>query len=315
METEMVIAVAKQGRRLLVVPLIAVLMMFLLFSPVQALTNDDCFKCHQEVNLTSGGLGGEMRSMFIDKKSFMNTLHGQKLACLDCHLKVDNKTHLRTGYRWLTCLTCHSRIKAYDPYQIREKLRRKGIKIPEKKMVGERYLQSVHGKALLAGKENAPNCYDCHTTHYPLAAKKPASTVNVAHLRQTCSRCHRERQRRGFFTSLAAFRVQAHRKGDLTYTFTRDACVDCHQGDAAHGEKHLNRAPCRRCHDRKLQPAGIMFGRFHLFPDYEQQYSIWLLRNIYGILFTILVLLLLSWGLYFGLRQLGRYYQNQKDKE
>jgi hypothetical protein len=310
----MVVAVKKRGRWLVMITF-AVWLILLAAGPVMALTNDDCFKCHKETNLAAGGLGGEMRSLFIDKARFMKTLHGQKLACLDCHIKADNKTHLRTGYRQVTCLTCHSQVEAYDPYKVREKLRRKGIKIPEKKMVGEHFLASVHGKALLAGKENAPNCYDCHTIHYPMAAKKAASTVNAAHLQQTCSRCHPERQPRGLFTRLATFRVQAHRKADLTYSYSRTACIDCHQGDAAHGEKELTKAPCRKCHQQKVQPAGLMFGRFHLFPNYDQQHSIWLLRNFYGILFSVLVLLLATWGLYAGLRRIGRYYQQQEEED
>ncbi len=314
-EKEMVVVDGRQGRQLVML-VFAALMVLMLAGSVQALTNDDCFKCHKEVNLAAGGLQGGMESLFVDKDRFLKTLHGKKLTCLDCHVQADNKTHLRTGYWQVTCLTCHSKIAAYDPLKVREKLRRKGIKIPDKKMVGEHFLQSVHGKALLAGKKNAPNCYDCHTIHYPLAAKKAASTVNAAHLQETCSRCHPERKPHGLFTRLAVFRVQAHRKADLAYTYERSACVDCHQGDAAHGEKTLSPAPCQKCHDRKVQPAGLMFGRFHLFPNYDQQYSTWILRNLYGVLFCILIFLLASWGLYLGLRRIGHYYrEQQEDKE
>lgn len=278
------------------------------------LTNDDCFKCHKETNLRAGGLQGELRSLFIDKERFMQTLHGKKLKCLDCHYLADNKTHLRTGYRQVSCLTCHSKIKGLDPNHIRERLKERKIKIPAKKMVGDSFLKSVHGKALLAGKKDAPNCFDCHTIHYPLGPKNPRSTVNSRNLKRTCSKCHQERQPKGLFTRLATFRVQAHRKADLKFRYTRDSCLDCHQGDAAHGEKELTKAPCQKCHQEKIQPAGLMFGRFHLFPNYDQQYSVWIMRNIYGILFFAIILLLLLWGLYVGLRRVGRFYQDQENK-
>ncbi len=312
-------SVARFPCRYIMTFFLSVMLIGILAVPGQAaekkrLTNDDCFKCHKENNLRSGGLQGELQTLFIDKDRFMQTLHGKKLSCLDCHYKADNKTHLRTGYRQVTCLTCHSKIEGLDPNHIREQLEERKIKIPAKKMVGESFLQSVHGKALLAGKKDAPNCYDCHTIHYPMGHEKPASTVNSHNLQQTCSRCHQERQVDGLFSRMATFRVQAHRKGDLRFTFTRDACVDCHQGDAAHGEKGLTKAPCQKCHQKKIQPAGLVFGRFHLFPNYEQQYSVWIMRNVYGILFSIAVLLLVLWGLYVGLRRVSRFYQDQENK-
>jgi len=278
------------------------------------LTNDDCFKCHKEINLRAGGFQGELRSLFIDKERFMQTLHGKKLTCLDCHYKVDNKTHLRIGYRQVSCLTCHSKIEGLDPNNIRERLKKRNIEIPAKKMVGESFLKSAHGKALIAGKKDAANCFDCHTTHYPLGAKNILSTINQRNLKQTCSGCHKESQTKGLFSHLATFRVQAHRKADLRFTFTRDACVDCHQGDAAHGEKELTKAPCQKCHEKKIQPAGLMFGHFHLFPNYDQQYSVWIIRNLCGILFCTIILLLLLWGLYVGLRKIARFYQEQENK-
>ncbi|MCD6150340.1 MAG: hypothetical protein J7J70_01615, partial [Deltaproteobacteria bacterium] len=79
-------------------------------------------------------------------------------------------------------------------------------------------------------------------------------------------------------------------------------------------EKELTKAPCQKCHEKKIQPAGLMFGRFHLFPNYEQQYSVWITRNIYGVLFSIIILLLIFWGLYVGLRKIAKFYQEQENK-
>jgi hypothetical protein len=283
--------------------------------PGDKLTNEDCFKCHKEVALAGGALDGSARSLFVDRERFMATLHGKKLVCLDCHEGADNKTHLRIGYPKPNCLACHSDIEGLYPYNAKKRLAAREIKIPKEKLVGKTFLNSVHGKALLAGKPDAADCQDCHTNHYPLGKRFAASTVHGDNLQATCSRCHKEVQPTGLVGKLATFRVQAHRKGDLRYSFTRDACVDCHQGDAAHGEEKIGNAPCQRCHDKKIQPAGIAFGHFHRFPDHDRQFGTWMIRNFYGFLFAGLLTLVLLWACYVGLRRVAAYYRRENEGE
>ncbi|MBN2233153.1 MAG: hypothetical protein JW781_10100 [Deltaproteobacteria bacterium] len=283
--------------------------------PGDRLTNEDCFKCHKEVALAGGALDGSAKSLFIDRDRFMDTLHGKKLVCLDCHEGADNKSHLRAGYPRPNCMACHSDIDGLYPYNARKRLTARGIKIPKEKLVGNTFLNGEHGKALLAGKPDAADCQDCHTNHYPLGKRDAASTVHPDNLQATCGRCHQERLPAGMIGKLASFRVQAHRKADLRYSFTRDACVDCHQGAAAHGEEKLSNAPCQRCHDKKIQPAGIAFGHFHLFPDHDNQFGTWMIRNFYGFLVAGLLTLVLLWGGYAGLRRIAAYYRQENEGE
>ena len=180
-------------------------------------------------------------------------------------------------------------------------------------MVGDSYYQSKHGKALLAGKDNAPKCFNCHTRHYVYGAKNNISTVNRANLTETCANCHKEREITTLLEHLTTFRLEAHRKGDTSFDYDRGNCIDCHQGEAVHGLK-VNEAPCARCHDTKVKVKSVAlagFGPFHLYPDYENQYSVWCLRNFYGVL-VLLLLVGAGCGLFlYILRRSADYYRNE----
>jgi cytochrome b subunit of formate dehydrogenase len=52
------------------------------------------------------------------------------------------------------------------------------------------YRDTFHGKATSMGYVVAAKCSDCHTAHRNLPKENPDSTVNPAHLKETCGRCH-----------------------------------------------------------------------------------------------------------------------------
>ena len=276
-------------------------------------TNEECMKCHKEPHLTSGRLDGSLAKLQVELEPFKKTLHGKKLECIDCHEDAASARHCRSGFQKINCLACHSKIEGLFPLGARDRLKKKKIRIPKRKMVGDSYYQSQHGKALLAGKENAPNCYHCHTRHYIFGAKSKLSTVNRANLTKTCGSCHKERKISTLLEHLTTFRFEAHRKGDMSFDYDRGNCIDCHQGEAVHGLK-VNEALCVRCHDTKAKIKGVALaglGPFHLYPDYENQYSIWCLRNFYGLL---VLLLLVGAGcglLLFILRRSADYYRKE----
>ncbi len=56
--------------------------------------------------------------------------------------------------------------------------------------VVDQYRTSVHGQALARGVTQAPICNDCHGEHKILKPANAASTVNAAHIRDTCGNCH-----------------------------------------------------------------------------------------------------------------------------
>ncbi|MBN2705795.1 MAG: hypothetical protein JXR89_05065, partial [Deltaproteobacteria bacterium] len=277
-------------------------------------TTEECMKCHKEANLASGRLDGSRALLQVDPKIYQQTLHAQKLECVDCHEDTAAARHCRSGFAKVNCLACHSDSEGLFPFGARKRLAEKGIKIPKRKLMTDSYyLQTKHGKALLAGKKDAPNCYDCHTRHYIFGARIEQSTVNRANLTETCGSCHKERKLSTMLERLSTFRLEAHRKGDLSFDYDRCNCLDCHQGEAAHGEK-VSDAPCGRCHDTKrtekeISLAGL--GPFHLYPDYEKQYPVWCLRNFYGL--SVLLLLFGAAGalLLFVLYRSAGYYRKE----
>jgi len=56
--------------------------------------------------------------------------------------------------------------------------------------VVEQFRASVHGQALARGITQAPLCTDCHGEHKILKHTNAASSVNAAHIRDTCASCH-----------------------------------------------------------------------------------------------------------------------------
>ena len=276
-------------------------------------TNEECMKCHKEPHLTSGRLDGSPAVLHIAVEEFKKTMHGKKLECIDCHEDAASARHCRSGFQKVNCLACHSKIEGLFPLGARERLKKKKVRIPKRKMVGDSYYQSIHGKNLLAGKENAPKCFNCHTRHYIYGAKNKLSTVNRANLTATCGSCHKERQITTLLERLTTFRLEAHRKGDMSFDYDRGNCIDCHQGEAVHGLK-VNEAPCARCHKTQTKVKGVALaglGPFHLYPDYEKQYSVWCLRNFYGVL---VILLLVGAGcvlFLYILRRSADYYRKE----
>ena len=105
------------------------------------------------------------------------SIHGKQLkagnaaapGCDTCHGAVHEVGRARTAeYRMAipdTCGMCHSE-------------------------VSEHFKASVHGKAVAAGKLDAPVCTDCHGEHGILPKSDAASRVNATAIRDTCGRCH-----------------------------------------------------------------------------------------------------------------------------
>ncbi len=54
----------------------------------------------------------------------------------------------------------------------------------------ETYDETYHGQASTLGSKVVATCADCHSAHDVYPASDPRSTVNPAHLVQTCRKCH-----------------------------------------------------------------------------------------------------------------------------
>ena len=112
----------------------------------------------------------------------------------------------------------------------------------------EQYLQSVHGRAVLQGKD-AATCSDCHGSHKILPARDDQSKVSHWNVAQTCGACHQEIARQ--------FNESVH--GEAVKAGVRDApdCTNCHgehlilepsNPASALNAANISAQTCGRCH-------------------------------------------------------------------
>jgi hypothetical protein len=123
--------------------------------------NDDCQLCHGDADARREA----GTSIFVDATRFASSVHGQlDLKCVDCHAdlaqaELPHAEQLKPAL----CTACHD---------------------------GGAWEQSVHGKAVAAGKGTAPTCASCHGSHDILPSKDPQSRTYHLNLVATCGRCH-----------------------------------------------------------------------------------------------------------------------------
>ncbi len=114
------------------------------------------------------------------------SVHGKALAaghrdaptCTDCHsehkivgLKSDSRISAEV------CGNCHASERLNTKYNL-----------PADRV--QTFFESYHGLAAQYGSTLAANCGSCHGVHKILPSSDPRSTINQAHLVETCGKCH-----------------------------------------------------------------------------------------------------------------------------
>ena len=176
-----------------------------------------CARCHVD----AGFLSRHKIPILHPVEQYLQSVHGRAVAagkdaatCSDCHgshgILPARDTRSRVSH-WNvaeTCGTCH-------------------------KEIAKTFLESVHGQAIKAGVQDAPDCTDCHGEHLILEPKNPASPVNAAHVSvDTCGRCHGDARLARRYDLPAdrvpsyaeSFHGLARREGSLTAA----NCASCH---------------------------------------------------------------------------------------
>ena len=188
-----------------------------------------CAKCHEKQSESYGasvhGLAaarGEKTSAtcsdchdghtVLPPTSPDSPLHFSKLAqtCGNCHDQaakdVAESVHgkaVTAGHRDApTCTDCHSEhkivaLKGSAPLKISaevcsnchasERMNTKYNLPPDRVKT---FFESYHGLAAQYGSTLAANCASCHGVHKILPSSDPRSTINKAHLVETCGKCH-----------------------------------------------------------------------------------------------------------------------------
>jgi cytochrome b subunit of formate dehydrogenase len=169
--------------------------------------------------------------------------------------------------------------------------------------VVEQYRASVHGQALARGITQAPLCTDCHGEHKILKHTNEASSVNSAHIRDTCGSCHGDvRLTRKFgmpSDRLISFDSSFHGLAAKSGSQTVANCASCHgvhnilpssDPKSTINPKNLPKT-CGQCHPG----AGTRFtiSQVHLSEGKAEPASLRWVRQFYLLIIPVTIGLML----------------------
>ena len=141
---------------------------------------------HANIPATCGRCHADIR------KEYEAGIHGKLLAqgdthapvCTDCHGEhgilspKDPRSNVSpTLVAEATCEPCHESARLNSVYGV-----------PAGKLTS--FVDSYHGLKSMRGDVKVANCASCHGAHKILPSRDPASSINPAHLAETCGRCH-----------------------------------------------------------------------------------------------------------------------------
>jgi len=235
-----------------------------------------CLVCHDDESFTMTLQDGEEMSLHVPANALAGSVHGKELVCTDCHQGYDDDaqhpsdatfpgrreyvarayevcrqchfdtytrtlesihfTLLETGRRDVpVCSDCHGAHDIADPHDRKAMMSRSCAECHGE--INERYVQSVHGKALVEdGIDAVPGCTDCHTAHSIADARTAGFQLSSPEI---CIGCHGDAQKMKPFdlsadvaaTYLADFHGVTATLADPDAVEERHlvvTCVDCH---------------------------------------------------------------------------------------
>ncbi|MFZ4478478.1 MAG: cytochrome c3 family protein [Rhodoferax sp.] len=185
-----------------------------------------CLSCHDKADQVKKLENGEVLSLTISTKSYVESLH-IGTSCEDCHSNIESKTHgkekksiaskreFSLGMRE-TCRDCHK--KKFTQYD-----------------------DSVHAALIKAGNKKAPLCSDCHNPHTVRSAKIVGPITDTP-----CAKCHEE--------IFKAYSKDVHGLERIAKGKSAPLCANCHQ---AHDVKAASlgdgmKDSCLTCHKEAL---------------------------------------------------------------
>ncbi len=195
-----------------------------------------CLGCHGEGDMAVTLESGEVRSLYVDRSVFAESVHGARLSCRECHPEMMTIPHPSKPFRTLreftiayyeSCKKCH-----FANYS--------------------KTLDSVHYEALARGDTTAPTCVDCHGAHDTARPAQPRSQIS-----NTCAACH-EGVQQVYAKSVHGRALLEDRNADVP------TCTDCHRTHDVAGPHdsawRLNSPEmCATCHanERMMEKYGI----------------------------------------------------------
>lgn len=147
-------------------------------SPINPLNvSHTCGKCHEDIRQQyDASIHGRALQAGILDSPTCNTCHGE-------HLVVSPKSPEAATYALRlaeeACSRCHADSRLTSKYGMAS-------------YVVDTYVDSYHGWAQRWEGLEAATCVSCHTAHWVLPTRDPASTVNPRNVAETCRQCHPE---------------------------------------------------------------------------------------------------------------------------
>jgi formate dehydrogenase gamma subunit len=188
------------------------------------ISNSDCLDCHSDKTLTSTNASGRVLSLFVDPATLAASIHRTN-SCASCHNDITDKhpdDHLAP--KPVDCARCHVEPSLTYAASVHATARRDGVTTgahhapacadchgshavlppdsPQSplyfsnlaKTCGQCHeqeskdvIESVHGKAVAAGRRDAATCTDCHSEH-KIEALRESSSLKIS--QDICGKCH-----------------------------------------------------------------------------------------------------------------------------
>jgi len=245
-----------------------------------------CASCHEDKEKMSKYALTEK----MPYKSYSETVHGKALiekgiissaVCTDCHGSHDlhslsnPKSKIYRANVPSTCSRCHENI--FMTYE-----------------------RSVHGKAALAGKREAPVCTDCHGEHTIMSRKELGSSVYpTAISEKTCPQCHNAGKIISKYglpgNRLKTYMESYHGLASKSGSTTVANCASCHGAhdilpssdpNSSVNKKNLSKT-CGKCHPGA--GAQLAKGSVHITPSNKQDRIVFYVTVFYIVLIVLVI--------------------------
>ncbi len=186
----------------------------------EEIKNSACLECHSDKTLTKTNATGKEISLFVDVAKLGASIHKTN-TCASCHADITPKhPDDNVPAKAAACASCHTKQSESYGASVHGLAAAKGQKgsatcsdchdghtiLPPNSPASPLHFsrlaetcgacheqaakdveESVHGKAVAAGRREAPTCTDCHSEH-KITGLKSSSTLKIS--ADVCSNCH-----------------------------------------------------------------------------------------------------------------------------
>lgn len=186
----------------------------------EEIKNSACLECHSDKTLTKTNATGKEISLFVDVARLGASIHKTN-TCASCHADITPKhPDDNVPAKAAACASCHTKQSESYGASVHGLAAAKGQKgsatcsdchdghtiLPPNSPASPLHFsrlaetcgacheqaakdveESVHGKAVAAGRREAPTCTDCHSEH-KITGLKSSSTLKIS--ADVCSNCH-----------------------------------------------------------------------------------------------------------------------------